>query len=242
MSVVNLVSADLLVQTCVERRERVDWKRTSLFASLAVVYSGGIQYFLCVKVFKRLFPAATNVTCQSLPQMLRNTRGLSDTAKQVAVKNFVLAPFVYFPTFYFFKELAHRKEGTTCRQTAQTALGKYRGEMAAQNTAMLKFWLPADCVIFLLPLWLRLPAIHASSFVWTSILSTRSGAKANPLPSSLRAASEDVRVLHPKLRIQKSMTPRTVIPWTTPKSTTALEAAFLALQYRFLRTPDTMTF
>uniref|UniRef100_A0A7S1IG68 Uncharacterized protein n=1 Tax=Eutreptiella gymnastica TaxID=73025 RepID=A0A7S1IG68_9EUGL len=242
MSVANLVSADLLVQTCIERRDRVDWKRTSSFASLAVVYSGGIQYFMCVKVFKNLFPEATKITQQSFSQMLRNTKGLSDTAKQVAVKNFFLSPFVYFPTFYFFKELAHQKEGTTFSQTARTAISKYREEMVAQNKALLKFWIPADCVIFLLPLWLRLPMIHASSFVWTSILSARSGAKHKPLASTLRSTSEDVCVLHPKLRIQKSMTPKTVIPWTTATSTAALEAAFLAAQCRFLRTPEVMTF
>ena len=53
-------SADLMIQTCVERTkwEEVDWNRNRVFGAFGACYQGCFQYFVYSKLFERLLYAA----------------------------------------------------------------------------------------------------------------------------------------------------------------------------------------
>ena len=56
------------------------------------------------------------------------------------------------------------------------AMSKYKTTFWVDNIGMLAFWLPADIVIYSVPIWIRLPLSHTISFMWTAILSAYRGA------------------------------------------------------------------
>lgn len=89
--------ADILVQKSMEGRESVDWRRAAVFAAFGGLYSGGFQYGLFVTLFARWYPSTAAFTQQPLRQKLANRVGLSEAAKQIAIRNFVAVPFVYWP-------------------------------------------------------------------------------------------------------------------------------------------------
>ena len=70
---------DLLVQKIVEKREEIDWRRTVAFGSFGLFYLGGVQYFIYVPVFSRLFPGAAAFAAKPLSQKIavraRNAAG-----------------------------------------------------------------------------------------------------------------------------------------------------------------------
>ena len=53
-------SADLMIQTCVERTkwEEVDWNRNRVFGAFGACYQGCFQYFMYSKLFERVLYAA----------------------------------------------------------------------------------------------------------------------------------------------------------------------------------------
>ena len=54
---------------------------------------------------------------------------------------------------------------------------KYRHNFIPDNLAMWAMWVPCDAVIYAIPIWMRLPANHLISLIWTCILSWMRGAK-----------------------------------------------------------------
>ena len=47
-------------------------------------------------------------------------------------------------------------------------LGLYKDNFVTDNKAMLSVWLPADIIVFSVPLYLRLPIRHVVSLGWTA--------------------------------------------------------------------------
>ena len=52
---------------------------------------------------------------------------------------------------------------------------KYRDNFWDDNKAIWALWIPCDVVIYAIPIWMRLPANHMISLVWTCILSFMRG-------------------------------------------------------------------
>ena len=84
--------SDWLVQTQVEKRERIDWKRNLTFASFGFFYLGGVQYFLYVPVFSRLFPGAAAFAKAPLAAKLKDTVGQRNMVVQVVIDNSCITP------------------------------------------------------------------------------------------------------------------------------------------------------
>ena len=68
VATVKTAAADLLVQTQIERLERIDWSRVALFTAFGSLYFGAFQYFLYVKCFSSWFDAA-RLSSMSLRQI-----------------------------------------------------------------------------------------------------------------------------------------------------------------------------
>jgi hypothetical protein len=195
VATIKTASADILIQTQVERCEEVDWKRVGLFTAFGSVYFGGFQYLLYVKCFSRWFDAA-RLSKMSLTQIF--TEGGAARAnwlKQVGFDLF-LHGHIFFPSYYAFKisimggtngegTLA---EGRPFTDVMKEAWGKYMVNMVDDWIGFWKVWVVGDIVVFgMVPLWARLPVNNAISFLYVLVLSSMRGA-ADPV---VKAEEED---------------------------------------------------
>jgi len=172
--------ADLITQVTIEQKAEIDWKRNGVFVVFGTVYLGAFQYWLQVNMFRKWFPTMDRFANQSLSAKLKDTAGLIDTAKQVLFDVLVHLPFMYFPTFYAVKEFV-MGESWSPVDWVKDGCTKYYNNFRKDFTAMFTLWFPADCVIFAVPIWLRLPVRHIVSLGWTSYLSFLRGSK-TPAP------------------------------------------------------------
>ena len=79
-------------------------------------------------------------------------------------------PFMYYPTFYCIKQMV-QGESMNPAVAVPRGLGLYKDNFVTDNKAMLSVWLPADIIVFSVPLYLRLPIRHVVSLGWTAYLS-----------------------------------------------------------------------
>mmetsp|Transcript_1284 Transcript_1284/g.3621 ORF Transcript_1284/g.3621 Transcript_1284/m.3621 type:complete len:198 (+) Transcript_1284:87-680(+) len=166
------VAADVVTQRYLEGRSELDQRRLALFTSFGFWYLGGFQYWLYVVRFKRWFPAAAAFgEHATLAARLKDTQGLRDLAKQVAVGNFIHIPFLFFPCFYLTQE-AVQKGGNA---SAMRALQRYRTNCVDDLWSAWKIWIPGHAIFFSVPFWLRLPTNHAMSFAFVCVLSLMRG-------------------------------------------------------------------
>lgn len=77
--------SDWLVQTQIEKRERIDWKRNGTFAAFGLFYLGGVQYSIYVPIFSRLFPGAAAYSAAPLAAKLKDVAGTRNMLLQVGI-------------------------------------------------------------------------------------------------------------------------------------------------------------
>jgi hypothetical protein len=177
--------SDWLVQTYIERRERIDWKRNLTFASFGFVYLGGVQYALYVPIFGRMFPNAASYAGKSLGSKLADAAGSRSMVAQVVIDQFIHHPFLYFPAFYSIKEVVNGG-------LVADGLAKYQRNYKEDLVALWKLWVPSTILNFaFMPMHMRIPWVATTSLFWTCILSYMRGSE--DVPAELVAdVSEDV--------------------------------------------------
>ncbi len=93
------VLADIIAQKVIEKRESIDKRRTTIFATFGLVYLGGWQHFLFNKLFVR---AECIMHMHQVPKLY-----------QACVLTFldlgVHTPLLYYPAFYSIKCVAEQK-------------------------------------------------------------------------------------------------------------------------------------
>ena len=159
-------SADLIVQTLIEKREKLDLQRTAAFGLFGFGWMGGGQYWVYVTLLPRLLPATT----------------VPATLGKVALDQFIHVPFVFMPLFYCVDGMVLAAkpvdDGPVLQQRDVLAYArkKWNDEIVETMLANWKLWLPAQCVGFgIVPPHLRIPYVSCVSFVWTTILSLMQG-------------------------------------------------------------------
>lgn len=175
IATIKTASADLLAQVAIAHTpvSEIDWQRAFLFCAFGATYLGAFQYWYQVNVFKRLFDV-DKFTSQPWGDKLKDTEGLKSLAAQTAVDLTVLT-LIYLPTFYVFKAGVFTGSADPLVWIS-TGLDNYSTNFAKDEFDLIRVWAPADLICFSVPLYLRLPARHVVSFVWTAYLSfTRGG-------------------------------------------------------------------
>ena len=166
--------SDLLVQTVVEKKEQIDWKRNLAFASFGCFYLGGVQYALYVPIFGRMFPNAASFAAKSLKEKLKDVKGQFAVGAQVFLDQCVHHPLMYFPVFYMTKEFV--TSNGSPGEIVSKALSTYRVNMKEDLIALWKIWVPATIINFaFMPMWARIPVVATTSMLWTCILSAMRG-------------------------------------------------------------------
>mmetsp|Transcript_13034 Transcript_13034/g.27440 ORF Transcript_13034/g.27440 Transcript_13034/m.27440 type:complete len:416 (-) Transcript_13034:143-1390(-) len=171
VSIVKTSASDLLVQTIVEQKKEIDWKRNCAFATFGCFYLGGVQYALYVPIFGRIFPNAAKFAAMPLREKLKDAKGMFALFGQVFLDQFIHHPFMYFPAFYATRELV-MSEKPDLRKSIET----YRNNMKEDLAALWKVWVPSTIINFaFMPMWARIPFGAATSLLWTCILSAMRG-------------------------------------------------------------------
>jgi len=184
-SLLKTAGCDLMVQKVVEKRENIDWKRNAAFASFGLFYLGGVQYFLYVPVFSRLFPNAASFAAKSIAEKIRDPHGLRTLCAQVFLDQMVHHPIMYFPVFYMIKDFV-----TSETPDPVKAVNEYRGNMTEDLIALWKVWIPSTFLNFgFMPMWARIPWVASTSLIWTCILSAMRGG--SDVPATNVFASTD---------------------------------------------------
>ena len=149
--------SDWLVQTQVEKRERIDWKRNSTFALFGLGYLGGVQYAIYVPLFQRLFPGAAAYAAAPLAQKVKDVAGTRNMLAQVFLDQFVHHPFMYFPAFYCLKEVVQGN-------APEEGLKRYSKNYKEDLVALWQLWVPSTILNFsLMPMQLRIPWVASTS-------------------------------------------------------------------------------
>ena len=139
------------------------------FAAFGLFYLGGVQYFLYVPVFSRLFPNAAAYAAAPVAAKLKDVAGTRNMIMQVVLDQFVHHPLLYFPVFYSLKEVVNGG-------TVGGGLSKYANNYAEDLPALWKLWLPATIINFsVMPMHLRIPWVASTSLIWTCIISSMRG-------------------------------------------------------------------
>ena len=172
VSTVKTSASDLLVQSVVEKKEKIDWKRNAAFASFGFFYLGGIQYMIYVPIFGRMFPNAASFAAKSVKDKLKDVKGQIALASQVFLDQCVHHPLMYFPAFYMTKEFVT----SGGKPDFKKALTTYKENMKEDLKALWRIWVPATLANFaFMPMYMRIPCVAATSALWTCILSAMRG-------------------------------------------------------------------
>jgi len=101
-------------------------------------------------------------------------------AKQVCLDNFCYTPFVYFPVFYLSQTVIQGDavcSGTEPYKVAEDALQQYGQNVFVDNAFTAAVFIPGDVLVFLMPVWLRMPVLHSFNFTYAALLSSIRGSK-----------------------------------------------------------------
>ena len=86
------VGCDLAIQSCVEGRSLeggIDWRRTWVFGTFALGFTGMWQYCLFAKIMPSVVPGAQAFAAKPLASKLRDAVGMRGLATQVFIENVV---------------------------------------------------------------------------------------------------------------------------------------------------------
>ncbi|EKX46745.1 hypothetical protein GUITHDRAFT_94256 [Guillardia theta CCMP2712] len=178
VSTIKTSIADIITQTQIEGKSitEIDTKRNLVFVVFGATYLGGFQWWLQVTKFRQWFPGMDRFANATFAEKLKDVPGMISAGKQVAFDVFVHLPFMYFPCFYTVKEFVQGKSWNPI-DWAKDGCTKYYNNFRKDTYAMFCLWAPADCVLFAVPMWLRMPGRHLVSLGWTAYLSFLRGAK-----------------------------------------------------------------
>jgi hypothetical protein len=173
-------AADILIQTQVEKCEKLDVRRVALFTAFGSCYFGAFQYFLYVKCFSRWFDAA-RLSKMSLGEIFKAGGATRNNWLKQMGFDLLLHGHFFFPLYYAFKISITGEpsllEGRPVSEIGSAAIEKYKHNMVDDWIAFWKIWIPGDIIVFgLVPMWARLPVNNSISFLYVLVLSFMRGA------------------------------------------------------------------
>jgi hypothetical protein len=162
-------TVDVFVQKYIEKAEKLDVRRTTIFTTFGVLYLGAWQYLLFVKIMPKLVPGAATFAAKSLGDKMKDLPGLKGLLIQNFVENGINNPLLYFPIFYTLKEYI---EGGKLENGIQ----KYKDNMYKDVMDIWSLWVPAQFINFAFsPMWFRVPFVACVSALWTGYVSYTRG-------------------------------------------------------------------
>jgi len=143
-------ASDVVTQSIVEKKEKIDWRRNAAFATFSGAYLGCGQHVVYNVLFTRWFGSA-----QNLPTAL----------KKVAADGLWHVPMLYLPLYYSFQD-------TMLGDGPAAGLKRYSEEWLSCMKPYWSMWTFFHLANFrFTPPELRIGAIACMSFLWLMVLS-----------------------------------------------------------------------
>eukprot|EP00747_Dinoflagellata_sp_TGD_P197747 gnl/TRDRNA2_/TRDRNA2_69515_c0_seq1.p1 gnl/TRDRNA2_/TRDRNA2_69515_c0~~gnl/TRDRNA2_/TRDRNA2_69515_c0_seq1.p1 ORF type:complete len:242 (+),score=15.96 gnl/TRDRNA2_/TRDRNA2_69515_c0_seq1:146-871(+) len=162
--------ADYVVQY--QSGQELDLRRLACFCAFGGFYQGTMSWLVYISLFRRLFPHAIVFSNRTWAGKLADRKGQLDVLKQTCFDNFAYVPFVFFPSFYVFKQVVQETEGSM-----RSAFDMYFKNFVTDNLSSCCFWVPMGLLVFSVPAYTRMPVNHLLTFGWFSFLSWLRGAE-----------------------------------------------------------------
>lgn len=160
--------ADLIVQKYVDRCDKIDKRRFTLFCLWGFLWLGGVQYFIYVKLYSLWFPNVRAFARKSIRAKIADTQGQLTVVKQVLFDALVHLPWFYLPAFYTLKSLLESDGATSMNKCLAEAMANYRLNFRNDIILFYQWWVSALIVNFsICPLWMRVPFVAGVSFFFT---------------------------------------------------------------------------
>lgn len=162
---------DLAVQSKTE--DSIDWRRSLTFTAFGFGYVGAVQWMLFNRAFPSLLPALYK------PRAERTWRAVVGA---VSLDTLVHMPFMYLPTFYTCRELAHSPSAGLAAAIAN-GMRSYSANFLDDLKLQCAIFVPVQLFNFgFSPAHLRVPTVVAAGVVWISALSLARGRKPDDDP------------------------------------------------------------
>ena len=172
--------ADLAAQIMEHRRRereqlQLDWQRCRTFCAFGALQLGCISHLIFTRLHPVLFPYSSAFVCKSLPNKMRDTRGLLTVIGMTFFQELVVTPTQTLPAFYIFRQWFQGTE-SEASDIVSTALATYSTNFVTDNLQSIKIFLPCNLINFLL-MPARLRAVFATGVgaIWAVVLSASRG-------------------------------------------------------------------
>jgi hypothetical protein len=193
-------SCDILVQKVVEGAEEINIRRTVVFGTFGMLFSGAWQYGLFVKIMPKVCPGAEAFAAKPIREKLKDIPGLKQLFVQNFVENGINNPILYFPIFYTIKEFV---EGGPLSD----GIKKYKMNFKEDLIAIWSVWIPAQFINFAFcPMWMRVPYVACVSAFWTGYVSITRGKKIElpPNENAIDSLIVDATISEPLLKEEET--------------------------------------
>jgi hypothetical protein len=179
--------ADIMIQKFGERKQTIDWRRNAAFTLFGFCWFGNMSYLIYVNIFNRVFPGLAQFGRLSLAQKLKSGAGMRQLLGSIVLDVGICCPIIFYPTFYTFQEAVNGGD-VSFHSVKDVVCNRYLGKnFFEDNRNNIAYWIPADALIFGVPLWLRMPVNHIAAFGYNAVLSAVRGEE---MTSSATTASE----------------------------------------------------
>jgi len=180
--------ADLIVQKYVDRVDKIDKRRFTLFCLWGLLWLGFVQYFVYVKLYSLWFPNVQAFARKSIRAKIADTHGQLTVVKQVLFDALIHMPWFYLPAFYTLKSFLETEGAMSMNGYLREAMVNYRSNFRNDVKVFWQWWVPALIVNFsICPLWMRIPFVAGVSFFFTMYWSFLHG---EPIEQELNKSRE----------------------------------------------------
>eukprot|EP00928_Gymnodinium_smaydae_P098991 TRINITY_DN932_c2_g3_i1.p1 TRINITY_DN932_c2_g3~~TRINITY_DN932_c2_g3_i1.p1 ORF type:complete len:279 (+),score=31.53 TRINITY_DN932_c2_g3_i1:48-884(+) len=154
----------------------LDFRRCCLFLTFGFFYIGLAQWYLYVNVFSTVCPKSIRFANESLQKKISDPVGQRSYVCELLVDNCFHYVFLYLPAFYVLKEFIQGNSRCSLR-AIMLGMKQCWKNLRADVLLAWMVWIPADLIVFAVPMWLRLPINHTVNLIWALLLSYVRGAE-----------------------------------------------------------------
>ena len=162
-------TCDIIVQTKIENKQKIDKTRLAVFTSFGFIYAGFWQYQLFSNIMPKVVPAADAFVNKPILQKIRDPAGIKGVLVQLFIENGINNAMLYFPIFYVLQSTLEGKRPLD-------GLSKYWENIVPDCLDIWSVYVPFQIVNFsITPIYMRSALTACVSFFWTSYVSFTRG-------------------------------------------------------------------
>ena len=134
-------------------------KRNIYFSLFGLIQVGAGQYIIINKIIPKIIPSLNKIPTPTL-----------STFKALVLDQFIHVPFIYFPSFYIFKELG--ESTNTTPPLISNIINNYKSNIKEDMLISASIFMPIQYINFkYIPTHCRVPILSSCGFLYAMLLS-----------------------------------------------------------------------